>query len=289
MSAVPPTVAAPQAPASPEPPAPPSPASTVSPADVVPRRRGRPPGAKTAIAATQALRLHHFHFVRAALELPLRSAWQRYLAFAGGPDDERHFRSQLRELSRRIRQAAGSRGMARLAEVGLHGHAALLEPRVLASAPSPAPAAAAIPSLDAWIAERCEQLGVDMDFQSQAEWLAEYEEEFALDRKAGPLAATALPAPSPEPGVGPTLKEQLRALHQLATELARPPALDDALAGWLAPALCKALQRCGVLTLGNLVDYANLNHHRWYERVPGLGRERAARLIEWLAPLAAEL
>ena len=181
-------------------------------------------------------------------------------------------------------------------------------------------ATAALPSLDEWVAQRCAELGIDSDFQRQSDWLAEYQEEFDLDLegRASPAADAAGPVAGPPParsaitdrdeaardgsqqgtqdlGVDhapdalPSLTAQLAALNTLAVLLVVPPGLDDTLEAWLAPALCLRLRAVGVATLGHLADFIDVHRFRWHTRVPGLGAVRALRLVEWLAPLAAEL
>jgi site-specific recombinase XerD len=234
------------------------------------------------IAASE-LRHHHFSFVRAVLEgIPLRRAWMQYLAFEGGPDDERHFQRRFERLARQIHLAAEQRGLSAEAGRALsrYGESSPCLPRP------------ALPSLDEWIAQQCEALGIDVDFQSQAEWLAEYEAALGLDQPSPPMPATALP-PAAEVQ---TVRQPLESLNRLAGELARPPALTDDLSAWLSPGLAAQLQRTEVdgrilplLTLGDLIDFINLRHHRWWTCVPRLGRVRAERLVAWLVPLAIQM
>lgn len=267
------------------------------------RKRGRPPGVKMRIAAEQ-LRHHHFSFVREVLELPhqpLRNPWERYLAFEGGPDDERHFSSRLRELVRLMRFAANERGLGERADVALAGVGSSPPSPAPSSQPSPHPqtSSPALPSLDDWIAQRCDELGIEADFQSQAEWLAEYQEAFGLNQPSVPMPAIALPSPVEAPKRAPQLPklaEQLAALNKLAHELAKPPALADPLRAWLSEDLALRLaqaeldgRRIPIVSLDNLITFVNLHHHRWWVHVPRLGRERGDRLTAWLAPLAEAL
>ena len=242
-------------------------------------RPGRPRGA-TGIVLAPVLRHPHFSFVRAALEMPgpLRPAWERYLAYEGGPADERHCAARLRELVRRIHDAARERGLEPLALRALGSWSARAR-----TAP-----ATTLPSLEAWIAERCAASGLDPDAFSQAEWLAEYREAFDLDRR---------PAPQPAAGAAPApTVDRVRELNELASALARPADAGDALAAWLSPSLADRLARTRVdgrvlplLTLGDLIGFVGLRHHRWWTAVPGLGQRRASRLMDWLVPLAAAL
>lgn len=275
------------------------------------RKRGRPAGQKMRVVAAQ-LRLHHFSFMRAALQgVGLRDAWERYLGFEGGPDDERHFAARLRDLIGQVQLGADQRGLserASLALVTLRGVAKANEaapgPDATVSAlPAPAlPETSPIPSLDEWVAQRCDEQGIDPDFQSHAEWLAEYRKEFGLSQEPAKLAATALPdAPAQASGVETTpspapLKAQLEALNQLATELALPPTLADSLGAWLSPSLARRLYETSVdgkqmplLTLKDLIAFVGLYQYRWWKHVPRLGAERAKRLMGWLTPLAEAL
>jgi len=273
------------------------------------RKRGRPPGQKVRIAAAQ-LRHPHFSFVRARIQgIPLRKCWSSYLAFEGGPDDERHFAARLRELVLQIRLAAAERGLGARADIALAGlqsppaksdtRASTIASSALAPASIPMPT---IPTLDDWVAERCGEWGVEVDFQTQADWLEDYQAEFGIDQAVRQLSAIALPEPlRPPTPAGRTaspapLNARLEALNALADALTKPPALEDALGAWLSPELATRLAgtRVGgktlpIVTLGNLIVFVNLYHHRWWTHVPRLGAERAGRLVAWLAPLADTL
>lgn len=265
------------------------------------RKRGRPAGVKMRIAADQ-LRHHHFSFIREIIELPeqpLKKPWHRYLAFEGGPSDERHYAARLRELVKLMRFAATERGLAARAEIALAG--VIAPPPPSPALPSPATAAApAIPQLDEWVEQQCSAQGLDADFYSQAEWLGLYKDEFGLNAPPLPMSATALPSspstPSSSPSALPKRPDRLAALNDLANALAKPPALTDSLGSWLSEDLTRRLaetdvdgRRLPLLTLGNLITFVNLHHHRWWKHVPRLGQERGDRLTAWLAPLAEAL
>lgn len=278
------------------------------------RKRGRPPGQKMRTAA-EHLRHTHFSFLRAVMQgIDLRKSWQLSLVYEGGPDDERHFAARLRELLSTVRLAAGQRGLHQHAELALAGLDLVAPIPKPTAKPAVAPAAAplvtapssSIPGLDEWVEQRCAELGIDIDFQSQAEWLAEYEEEFNLDQPAARLPATSIPdttLPSPPPPLSPSravalppLDRRLEALNHLTYELAKPPALTDLLSAWLSEDLARRLASTTVngrtlplLTVGNLIAFVNLYHYRWWTHVPRLGEERASRLMEWLTPLARAL
>jgi len=249
--------------------------------------------------AAAHLRHHHFSFIRAVLEgIPLRRAWHTYMAFEGGPDDERHFQARLRQLLRQVAFASVQNGMQdALGILTAQGWPAPLGPaagRASDGSPGVTPPP---PAFEDWVSERCDQLGIDVDFQTQAEWLAEYADTFGVPADAVRGAAQhtearpmRIPATAWATPKSPWHR-QLEALNELATALARPPRLDDALATWLAPGLSAQLARSlgGHPTVSDLVDFINHHHHRWWARVPGLGQDRAHRLLEWLSPLAAGL
>jgi site-specific recombinase XerD len=189
---------------------------------------GRPYGAKAALLAShKALRHTHFSYVRFAIEgIALRDAWLRCLAYSGGVDDQRHFEHRLQEICAQIWSGAAAHDLIHLADTALgpllarprqRTAPATLAQRPLgpasvgpdigpgkgpedaggqASAPDTSTAAAvatdlaaaALPSLDEWVAQRCAELGIDPDFQRQSDWLAEYQEEFDLDLESRPAS-----------------------------------------------------------------------------------------------------
>lgn len=285
-----------------------------------PAAPGRPHGTKASVFdARGALRHHHFAYVRFIIEgISLRQAWQRCLAFSGGTDDRRHFARRLREISAQIRAGAEARQLAGVADTALQGleqhwcpdpptsPASSAEPPAGAAVPVPAEPVPVVPTLDEWVEERCAAQGIDVDFQTQAEWLQEYLAEFNLDGHGGPAEA-AWPAPATALAQrGPDgeasrphdaelassrvgLNEQLDALNRLATWLAVPPALTDRTDAWLAPAICERLREIGVITLANLADFVDVHGHRWHRRVRALGAVRATRLLDWLSPLLEQL
>lgn len=153
-------------------------------------------------------------------------------------------------------------------------------------------------------------MGIGDDFQSEADWQAEYQEAFDVDLAArasdqpSTVARSALATPVHEATLGDegdepasagalaraaALREQLAALNSLTTLLAVAPALADGLDTWLAPALCASLHGAGVSKVRELADYVDQHGHRWWRRVPGIGADRAQRLLAWLAPLVEQL
>lgn len=274
-----------------------------------PRRRGRPRGAQTRLLheAAGSLGRHHFAFVRALLDgIALRDAWRRYLAFTGGPDEQRHFASRLRQVVETLEDAAAARGLAEAAAPATQALRRLPEFRRRGPPPRTAAPAddTALPSLEDWKAAHSAAGGFDADFYGEAEWLALYEAEFGqaafAPGTAGAPPAPALPATAHArradedaaagrpPALGAARRRSaLAALATLERELAREPRLTDPVSHWLGAGIPRDLGTVGVLTLGDLVRFVNLNGYRWHRRVPRMGVTRAQRLVAWLTPLAA--
>ena len=277
------------------------------------RRPGRPRGVQMRVSADRLGR-HHFSFLRSQIEgLPLRTSWEQYLAFEGGPNDERHFAARLRKLMRQVRLAAAQRGMSSDAESALTGIVVSAAPigragpELVAVSSPPCPP---LPSIEDWVVERCAQSGIDEDFQTQAEWRAEYEAEFGLNVAAVTLKATSLvdkadaavslvktSARNVTGQIASPLSRRLEALNRLSTALARPPEIEDRLELWLAPELAGRLSaaRAGtkrdanplpVVTIGDLIAFINLFGNRWWTRVQRVGSRRAERLTSWLKDVA---
>lgn len=253
--------------------------------------------------AAAHLRPHHFSFVRAVMEgIPLRRAWAAYMAFEGGPDDERHFRARLRQLVRQIAFASEQHGLqAPLGALKLNG-APFLSSSIVGTASQPEAEKRDAPLFATWVQDRCNELGIEEDYQTHAEWLSEYEETFGFrpDQRSISRDASAEPdTPRPATAWAEPLDRRpapLDALNQIATVVVRLPRLEDPLASWLAPGLVQQLKRTpqwveasGQATLGDLIGFINQHRHRWWTRVPRLGRDRAERIVAWLAPLADNL
>ncbi|MES2784744.1 MAG: phage integrase family protein [Pseudomonadota bacterium] len=76
---------------------------------------------------------------------------------------------------------------------------------------------------------------------------------------------------------------RLEILEWLAPRLALPVTPGAPLSAWLEPALASVLREGqGITTLAQLATWINVRGSRFYAAVPGLGRERALRLLAWL-------
>lgn len=221
----------------------------------VARTRGRPPG-EEAVARPRGLKLHDLAMLRAVAQgmKPVAAA-DRYLP---EPDqDARVVQSYLRRCA--LEACTQLRG---LGEPGL-ADALISACKLTDVLPG---AGGAAPSLEAFAAR------FDGAMYGEQELIELYEEEYGVS--AVPLLVPSAPQ---------ALDRALRGLSLIQARGARVPRPDDPVSLWLSPRLCQQLAPCGVLRLGDLATLANSHGRTWWRVVPGLGRERALRLVQWLA------
>jgi site-specific recombinase XerD len=232
---------------------------------------GRPRGSRTRVLREQqALGVHHFAFLRSWMQgLDLRQAWQRYMAFGEVNADPRHMERLRAALLQRVLRDAHVVNLTLPEEQRITAELGLL------AQPPRGPGLVALPSLDEFVATQ----GLDREAWAEEELLREYREFFGLDG-AAPSDGTQL-----SPKVA-QVSEQVRALLRVERLLARRPAPSDLLSLWLSPTLADRLRETGITTLETLVQTINVHGANWWRRVRGLGRARAASMLEWLQPLA---
>ncbi|MBS0483489.1 MAG: tyrosine-type recombinase/integrase [Proteobacteria bacterium] len=210
------------------------------------------------MARSPGLRLHDLALLRAVVQgMRPAAAARRYL-----PDlhrDARVVRSHLVAVAREARIHLEGMGEANLAAalgpaLGLN----MTEPEVGQGAPD--------------LEEFARRFDVGMF--SERELVELYEEEYG---------ACAIPEP---PAFGPTpaqaLERALKGLSLIQARGVQVPKGDDPVSLWLSARLCAQLRPFGVLRLSDLVTLANRFGRTWWREVPGLGRERAERLVQWL-------
>ncbi|WP_301233340.1 site-specific integrase [Pandoraea cepalis] len=111
-------------------------------------------------------------------------------------------------------------------------------------------------------------------FYSEAELLLEFENAFPKDRKSADARRSVR---------NDRLRKRLGdVLQRLERLLVVAPALDHDLAGWIDPAIARRLEHAGLLTVGDLISFMNAHGHRFYARLPRVGRVAADRLTAWL-------
>lgn len=85
-------------------------------------------------------------------------------------------------------------------------------------------------------------------------------------------------------------ERQMALLDELERAAARPPTLADPMDLWLDPVLVKRLQEAGISDFPALLRKLNAQgHDHWHEGIDGIGPEKAARVVGWLAVHAREL
>jgi integrase len=234
---------------------------------------GRPRGSRTRVLREQqALGVHHFAFLRSWLQgLDLRQAWQRYLAFGEVNADPRHMERLRAALLQRVLREAHVLNLTLAEEQRITAELDLL------AQPPRGPGLVALPSLDEFVSAQ----GLDREAWAEEELLREYREFFGLNGAARSEGEPLSPKVAP-------LSQQLRALLRIERLLARSPAPSDLLSLWLSPTLADRLRDAGIATLEALVQTINVYGANWWRRVRGVGRARAAAMLEWLQPLATD-
>ena len=215
-----------------------------------------------------------------------------------------------RRLAQALRQARKPKAVAD-PEAGQGGAAGALAPHACAQPATPAVAPAAPkPASAPTLEEFGAQFGDGM--YSEAELIELYQEAHGGDAAASASASGQTPIESAERAVGapgvpaiaavavpespdvpavPTrdpnwhlpVDRRLEILDWLAPRLALALTPEAALTAWLEPALARALRDGqGLTTVSQLAIWVNTRGSRFYVEVPGLGRERAMRLLAWL-------
>lgn len=280
------------------------------------RRRGRPRRSLgTTVLDNSPVTQHDIAFLRAYLQgVSLAQAARTYgigaAGTAGGnasPQDGHAAQAYLTQLLERLRWAAGDlpereTALAFIAELERLQARPGSMPAAPASSgpagvPAPAPAAAAPPAAAARAPARPSLEAFAQrfpdDMYSEAELIELYEEEFgaAQDPMAAERATLAPPAfaaptaaaPVTPPAPRLALVRQLEILDWLAPRVNAAPTGPAPLALWVGTALAQTLrQELGLTTLAQLAAFVNARGPRWWDAVPGLGRERAGRLLAWL-------
>ncbi|MFG6488309.1 phage integrase family protein [Roseateles sp. BYS78W] len=212
----------------------------------------------------RVLGLHHFAFLRAGLHgLDLQAAFVRYLAWCDSTTDLRHATHRHAALLAIVRSACGQ--LASTLPSGHPAHQALADLQF-----NMRPAARTLPSLDEWAASE----GLDRDFYSEEELLAEYRAAHGLDNLDAARAAE-------EAGWQDRAGRAVKALNLAEALLARRPSVHDSVDAWLDRTVARRLRAAGLATLSDLVLRINTRGRRWWRR-SGVGERRGDRIVQWL-------
>src|SRR5690606_8411360 len=68
----------------------------------------------------------------------------------------------------------------------------------------------------------------------------------------------------------------------LEKALAETPKADHDIRGWLDESLSNRLAAAGFITVGSIIERANQSGFHWYRSARGLGKTKAAKVIEFL-------
>lgn len=215
-------------------------------------RRGRPVG-KSCISVPVALCLHDLAFMRAVLQgMELESAGHRFLPEVHS--DLRVVRAYLGEVvhhAQLVLQSMGHQNMA------LALNAVLLKPQLSANTqlPSLSEFAQDLDDPDAW--SEAELLDMYRDRYGHEIGLAKAHSHFDVDAA-------------------------LQGLTFIQTAGVRLPGLSDDIEAWLSASLVRHLRPVGILALSDLTALVNRRGKHWYRTVPGIGKDRGLRLVQWL-------
>lgn len=219
------------------------------------RRRGRPLG-QAKVNREAGLRLHDLAFARAVVQgVNVGAAAERYLPEL--PGDERVAASYFRRLL--------GNGADVLVGMGEPGAANVLKAWVEPQGAEVTEAQAVAPTLD----EFAEEVGAE-DF-SEREILEMYQERYGVQQTAT--------APTASRPAGAKVLDALSLIQSRGLVLPKP---TDVLRLWFSAGLDRCLARAGIETLESLVSFANHWGPHWYRRVPGIGKSRGARVLQWL-------
>lgn len=219
------------------------------------RRRGRPLG-QAKVNREAGLRLHDLAFARAVVQgVSVGAAAERYLPEL--PGDERVAASYFRRLL--------GIGADVLVGMGELGAANVLKAWVEPQGAELTEAQAVAPTLD----EFAEEVGAE-DF-SEREILEMYQERYGVQQTATTPTASR-----------PAAAKVLDALSLIQSRGLVLPKPTDVLRLWFSAGLDRCLARAGIETLGSMVSFANHWGPHWYRRVPGIGKSRGARVLQWL-------
>lgn len=212
------------------------------------RAPGRPKGSLGNTTNVKPLLSSDFYFFRACIEkIDVADAAERYLGHLGVMD-RRTATAYERRLRKRIQLA-----------INVISDRDKAQEQVNSLMASPAPVNFG-PTLD----EFCQRFPPDM--YSEVELIELYQDEYG-----------GLPSPSALPG-GTTIKMKRDALNWLIMRLAKSPEADHAVGMWIDQKIAKVLP-IGILTLAEFVTWINMTGKRWYEKLPGLGKRRAHRIM----------
>lgn len=211
--------------------------------------------------------LHHVAFYRASFEsdLSLQDIAEKYLETG----------ADIPAAKRTLKFVQNSFCQVAVRE-GKHGAAALLRvPRKRFREQSLPDPFANAPSLDEY-RDQTDPGG----FYGEAELLDMYRAEYG-QTQAAPHDETPGETRRLERNAR-LLAKKIQLINDLALQIARPPALEDLLAGWFDQRVSNRFEPTPIKTLGDLILFMNHRGYRWYRAIPKLGEVTAKRILSFL-------
>lgn len=228
--------------------------------DQSPKQRGRPKGSMGKVNEEHELTLSDFSYLRAVIQgiEPVKAA-NRYLG-----DKIRTTTASCSHYEHRVRTLL-QRTIKVLLTEELQGQAKkYLE---ILNAPKIEEVTLG-PSLEDFAAQW------DSDMYSESELQELYIEQFGDPAKNSSGGEGS--------GKGHSIKSKINAVTWLSNWIAKKPRAEDAIELWVSTSVVKKLHTHGVITVGNLMDWVNLQGRSFYLKLPGFGVTRARRMSLWL-------
>lgn len=242
-----------------------------------------------------------FRFLQSFVQgIDVREAWDRYMQHRGS-GDLRRIRSTVRmqlDVLASTAKRHGDIGTANLfkrdplrikASMMSSLNAMISSPTRMTSSPpvmkSPQP-----PTLDEF-AETLE----DPDFYNQAELAELWEQKYVKEAVGEPDTASGAQRfrDTPENRAAKRrarlVQRQVDAIRRLEALVAASPNPHDLIEAWLDTETSKRLSSVGIHRLDELVGYVNRHGFKWHKNVPRIGKDGAARLVQWLRHHEASL
>lgn len=179
-----------------------------------------------------------------------RKAWNQYLKAEGERDDLRRMKSAIAQIRTEFAAAARREGKPGTARLVLIDASVELVP-------------AKLPTLEEFARER------GMEDFSEAEQAEAYENTYSTATRRASRRAQ-------------LVRRQLDALRWLEDLVAQDPKPGDGVIAWLTPSLAERIESAGMPTLFSLIERINGEGARWWRGLPGIGAEKAKRIMDWL-------
>ena len=234
-----------------------------------------------------------FRFLQSFIQgVDLKDAWARYMPHRGAGDLRRirnTVRLQLDVLS------STSKRHGDLASATLFKRDPLrIKASTIAAIGAATPALAPRPPVILPTLDEFAQTLEDPDFYSEAELAQLWEQRYGKVAVGQPgVNGVQRYRDTPENRAtkrrARLIERQLVALRRLELLVAAAPNPQDKLEAWFDAQTVQRLTTVGIGRLSDLQDYINRHGFKWHRKVPRIGKDGAARLVQWIGHHAATL